>query len=109
MSDTERDEDPLSAQPIFDPQSIPHDPAFVDISARGGAVDAGQLRHHVIHYHEIGIVLLALADYARARRAAGVQPETMLVEFKRLLRRAIRGDVTPPRLTGRLIELYFAS
>ena len=44
MSDTERDEDPLSAQPIFDPQSIPHDPAFVDISARGCAVDARQLR-----------------------------------------------------------------
>jgi hypothetical protein len=52
-------------------------------------------------------VELALAEYARARRAAGVQPETMLVEFKRVLRRAIRGD-TRPRLTGRLIELYFA-
>ena len=54
-------------------------------------------------------VELALAEYARARRAAGVLPETMLVEFKRVLRRAFRGDVTPPRLTGRLIELYFAS
>ena len=43
MSDTERDEDPLSAQPIFDPQSIPHDPAFADISARGSAVAADQL------------------------------------------------------------------
>ena len=53
-------------------------------------------------------VELALAEYARARRAAGVRPETMLVEFKRVLRRALRGDVTRPRLTGRLIELYFA-
>jgi hypothetical protein len=50
----------------------------------------------------------ALAEYARARRAAGVQPETMLVEFKRVLRRAIRRDIVRPRLTGRLIELYFA-
>jgi hypothetical protein len=53
-------------------------------------------------------VELALAEYARARRAAGVKPETMLVEFKRVLRRAIRVDVVRPRLTGRLIELYFA-
>jgi hypothetical protein len=53
-------------------------------------------------------VELALAEYARARRAAGVQPETMLVEFKRILRRAVRGDLVRPRLTGRLIELYFA-
>jgi hypothetical protein len=51
---------------------------------------------------------LALAEYARARRAAGVQPETMLVEFKRVLRRAVRVDLVRPRLTGRLIELYFA-
>jgi hypothetical protein len=53
-------------------------------------------------------VELALAEYARARREAGVQPETMLVEFKRILRRAVRGDLVRPRLTGRLIELYFA-
>ena len=52
---------------------------------------------------------LALAEYARARRNAGVQPETVLVEFKRVLRRAIGIDPARPRLTGRLIELYFAA
>jgi hypothetical protein len=52
---------------------------------------------------------LALAEYVRARRAAGVQPETVLVEFKRVLRRAIGRDAVKPRLTGRLIELYFAA
>lgn len=51
----------------------------------------------------------ALAEYARARRAAGVRPEAVLVEFKRVLRRAIQIDRAPPRLTGRLIELYFAA
>lgn len=50
----------------------------------------------------------ALGEYARARRAAGVQPEAVLVEFKRVLRRAIGMDPARPRLTGRLIELYFA-
>jgi hypothetical protein len=52
---------------------------------------------------------LALAEYARARRAAGVQPEAVLVEFKRVLCRAVGLDVLKPRLTGRLIELYFAA
>jgi hypothetical protein len=52
---------------------------------------------------------LALAGYVRARRAAGVQPETVLVEFKRVMRRAIGLDAVKPRLTGRLIELYFAA
>jgi hypothetical protein len=51
---------------------------------------------------------LALAEYVRARRAAGVQPEVVLVEFKRVLCRAVGLDVVKPRLTGRLIELYFA-
>jgi hypothetical protein len=51
---------------------------------------------------------LALAEYVRARRAAGVQPEAVLVEFKRVLRRAVGLDGAKPRLTGRLIELYFA-
>lgn len=50
----------------------------------------------------------ALAEYARARRAAGVQPEAVLIEFKRVLRRAIGLDRVQPGLTGRLIELYFA-
>ena len=52
---------------------------------------------------------LALAEYVRARRAAGVQPEAVLVEFKRVLCRAVGLDVLKPRLTGRLIELYFAA
>lgn len=52
---------------------------------------------------------LALAAYVRARRAAGVQPEAVLVEFKRVLRRAVGLDGVKPRLTGRLIELYFAA
>jgi hypothetical protein len=51
---------------------------------------------------------LALAEYVHARRAAGVQPEKVLIEFKRLLRRAAGLDEARPRLTGRLIELYFA-
>jgi hypothetical protein len=52
---------------------------------------------------------LALAEYVRARRAAGVKPEAVLVEFKRVLRRAVGLDVARSRLTGRLIELYFAA
>jgi hypothetical protein len=52
---------------------------------------------------------LALAEYVRARRAAGVRPEAVLVEFKRVLRRVVGRDVEKPRLTGRLIELYFAA
>jgi hypothetical protein len=62
----------------------------------------------------------ALAGYVRARRAAGVQPETVIVEFKRVMRRAAGLDTTARspatstrdddarRLTHRLIELYFA-
>jgi hypothetical protein len=52
---------------------------------------------------------LALAEYVRARRAAGVLPEAVLVEFKRALRRVVGLDAMKPRLTGRLIELYFAA
>jgi hypothetical protein len=58
--------------------------------------------------HRVSDLEPALAEYARARRAAGVQPEAMLIEFKRVLRRAIGIDRVRPRLTGRLIELYFA-
>lgn len=42
----------------------------------------------------------ALAHYARARRSAGVQLDTVVAEFKRVLGRAARS------LTGRLVELY---
>ncbi len=52
---------------------------------------------------------LALAEYVRARRAAGVQPERVLIEFKRVLRRAVGLNEARPKLTGRLIELYFAA
>ena len=64
----------------------------------------------------------ALTAYVRARRAAGIQPEAVLVEFKRVLRRAVGLEIVRPssvhvdadsmrgrRLTGRLIELYFAA
>jgi hypothetical protein len=43
----------------------------------------------------------ALAHYARARRAAGVQLDAVVTEFKRVLGRAAR------TLTVRLVELYF--
>ncbi|MFN2565893.1 MAG: hypothetical protein ABR499_12930 [Gemmatimonadaceae bacterium] len=65
----------------------------------------------------------ALAAYARARRVAGVRPERVIVELKRVLRRAVGLDLMHPlstlvggregalagRLTHRLIELYFAA
>jgi hypothetical protein len=38
-----------------------------------------------------------------------MRPETVLVEFKRALRRAAGLDVVAPRLTDRLVELYFAA
>jgi hypothetical protein len=50
---------------------------------------------------------LVLAQYVRTRRNAGMQPEAVLAEFKRLVRRAIGLDASP-RLTSRVIELYFA-
>ena len=57
----------------------------------------------------------AVADYARARRVAGVRPERVIVELKRLLRQLTGLDLVRPstplagRLTHRLIELYFAA
>jgi hypothetical protein len=42
----------------------------------------------------------ALAHYARARRSAGIQLDTVVAEFKRVLGRGAR------TLTDRLIELY---
>jgi hypothetical protein len=51
----------------------------------------------------------ALAEYVRARRAVGMLPEAVLVEFKRVLRRSFGADVARPQLTGRLIQLYFAA
>jgi hypothetical protein len=52
---------------------------------------------------------MALADYVRDRRGAGMRPEAVVIEFRRLLCRAAGLDVAVPRLTGRLVELYFAA
>jgi hypothetical protein len=71
-------------------------------------IDAPMSRVLIAIERQASDLELALAEYVRARRAAGVQPETVLVEFKRMLRRAVGLDVVKPSLTGRLIELYFA-
>ena len=57
----------------------------------------------------------AVAGFVRARRAAGVRPERMIVELHRTLRRASGLDLVTPstplacRLTHRLIELCSAA
>ena len=40
----DNDVDPLTATPIFEPESVPHDPAFAAVEARGAAVSASELR-----------------------------------------------------------------
>ncbi len=40
----ETDVDPLAVTPIFEPESVPHDPAFAAAEARGAAVDPAELR-----------------------------------------------------------------
>jgi 8-oxo-dGTP pyrophosphatase MutT (NUDIX family) len=40
----ENDADPLTATPIFEPESVPHDPAFATAEARGAAVSPSELR-----------------------------------------------------------------
>ncbi len=44
MSSSGNDADPLTVRPIFEPESVPHDPAFAAAEARGAAVDPGELR-----------------------------------------------------------------
>jgi len=44
------DIDPLASQPIFDPEAVPHDPAFVSTEARGTAVAADELRPSAIRH-----------------------------------------------------------
>ncbi len=44
MSASDNDDDPLAARPIFDPESIPHDPAFAAVEARGDAIAVDELR-----------------------------------------------------------------
>lgn len=57
----------------------------------------------------------AVADYVRARRAAGVRPERMIAELERALGPVRGPDLVKPStpladgLTHRLIELYFAA
>ncbi len=48
MSSPDNDADPLTARPVFDPESVPHDPAFAAAEARGDAVGVDQLRASVI-------------------------------------------------------------
>ena len=40
----ENDVDPLTATPIFEPESVPHDPAFAAAEARGAAISPLELR-----------------------------------------------------------------
>ena len=40
----DNDVDPLTATPIFEPESVPHDPAFAAVEARGAAVSPSELR-----------------------------------------------------------------
>jgi len=44
MDASDKGVDPLTLQPVFDPETVPHDPAFVALDARGGAVDPTELR-----------------------------------------------------------------
>ncbi len=41
---TDLDDDPLTARPVFDPESVPHDPAFSAAEARGDEIAMGELR-----------------------------------------------------------------
>ena len=41
---TENGDDPLGVPPVFDPESVPHDPAFAATEARGAAIVVGELR-----------------------------------------------------------------
>ena len=44
MSSSDSEIDPLSATPVFEPESVPHDPAFASAEARGAAVTPAELR-----------------------------------------------------------------
>lgn len=44
MSSSDNNVDPLTVRPIFEPESIPHDPAFAAAEVRGEAVAAAELR-----------------------------------------------------------------
>ena len=44
MSASTNEVDPLAARPIFDPESVPHDPAFAFAEARGQVIATDELR-----------------------------------------------------------------
>lgn len=44
MNASTNEVDPLAARPIFDPESVPHDPAFAFAEVRGEAIAAEELR-----------------------------------------------------------------
>lgn len=48
MSSPDNDVDPLTVRPIFEPESVPHDPAFAAAEVRGAAVVAEELRASAI-------------------------------------------------------------
>ena len=48
MSSPDNDVDPLTVRPIFEPEAVPHDPAFAATDVRGAAVVAGELRASAI-------------------------------------------------------------
>jgi len=48
MSSSDNNVDPLTVRPIFEPESVPHDPAFAAAEVRGEAVAADELRAFAI-------------------------------------------------------------
>lgn len=44
MTSTENGDDPLTVRPVFNPESVPHDPAFAATEARGAAIVVDELR-----------------------------------------------------------------
>ena len=48
MSSSDNNVDPLTVRPIFEPESVPHDPVFVAAEVRGAAVGADELRASAI-------------------------------------------------------------
>ena len=48
MSSPDKNVDPLTVRPIFEPESVPHDPAFAAAEVRGPAVAVDELRASMI-------------------------------------------------------------
>ena len=49
MSSPDNDVDPLTLRPIFEPESVPHDPAFAAADVRGAACPRGTSRFGIRH------------------------------------------------------------